>query len=686
MLTRIDFKEIYRSFECNLDKDFFIPCYQESVLLERGAGFFTLGSLILDIDGIIQFLDNNGEIHLVCNPKLSEEDINLIIAGQSLDKERITKSLLRELSNGSDFSESEISALDVICNMICDKRLIIKIAYMPKGGIYHEKIGLFSDINENKVYFSGSANETVGAKRYNAECIEVALSWEGGKKKIDSQQEYFNKLWNNEYGEIIQVMDFPEAVEREILEKYKKSDSLAQAIDSYRKSKSGNAPKKKSLRPYQKNAIEEFVENGFAHFYEMATGTGKTYTAVKTVERAIKEKGNLFVLVCVPQTDLQKQWQDEFENAGWKDIFLLGGLAAGKSEENFSTAVIEYSGNKKNVVCIAVNDTFFGKYSERLEFIDKIFFIADEAHNITASAFDRIPKHAICKLGLSATLERFGQGEADAIKDFFTNGRNVTFYYGIEEAIDKGYLSHYRYYPIIVRLNEEETERYRAKSKALAVEMSSADRDMGKIERLKIERRLILKQAAEKLPKLEEMTSNYPFKNSVVYCGQGKSEEEPIIDKVTQILNKSGLTVSQFTSKTVDRVKVLEKFEQNYFDVLVAIKCFDEGVDVPKLDKIYIMASDCSLRQTVQRRGRVLRICAETGKTEASIYDMVVLPLKSDNSSSASSVVRSEFIRVVEYNRLADNRDDNQIEIEKIMKKYGITQEDLNNEDRFQGA
>ena len=216
--------------------------------------------------------------------------------------------------------------------------------------------------------------------------------------------------------------------------------------------------------------------------------------------------------------------------------------------------------------------------------------------------------------------------------------------------------------------------------------MSSADRDMGKIERLKIERRLILKQAAEKLPKLEEMTSNYPFKNSVVYCGQGKSEEEPIIDKVTQILNKSGLTVSQFTSKTVDRVKVLEKFEQNYFDVLVAIKCFDEGVDVPKLDKIYIMASDCSLRQTVQRRGRVLRICAETGKTEASIYDMVVLPLKSDNSSSASSVVRSEFIRVVEYNRLADNRDDNQIEIEKIMKKYGITQEDLNNEDRFQGA
>lgn len=682
MLNHYTFKRVYRSFQCNLDKDFFVPCYQESVFLERGVGFFSLGSLILDIDGIVSFLENGGKIHLVCSPRLSEGDINFILAGYTLDKTHITKSLLRELNVDGAFSETEISALDVICNMICDKRLVIKIAYMPNG-LYHEKIGIFTDRGNNKVYFSGSPNETINAKKYNAETLEVAWSWkENGMELIEEQETYFDQLWNEGFGDVLQIMDFPEAVERQILDKYKKSESLGQAIECYKRNKAGVVKKEKKLREYQQKAIDEFVNNGCAHFYEMATGTGKTFTAIKSIERAIKEKGNLFVVVCVPQTDLQKQWQNAFEECGWKNVYFLGGLAAGKSEENFAEAVIDYSGNGNSVICVAVYDTFFAKYAEQIEgCVDRLFFIADEAHNITSSYFDKIPKNAMCKLGLSATLERFDPKETDLIKDFFTNGSGVTFYYGIEEAIKKEYLSHYRYYPIIVYLNDEETERYKSKSKAIALEMNAVERDENKIARLKTERSLILKQAVGKLTKLEEMSATYPFKNSVVYCGQGKSEEESIIDKVTQILNKSRFKVSQFTSKTVDRVKVLEKFEQSYFDILVAIKCFDEGVDVPKLDKIYIMASDSSLRQTVQRRGRVLRMCAESGKTEASIFDMVVLPRYNNYSSSCVSIFRSELLRVREYNRLADNKLDNQIEIEKIMKKYGLSEEDLNNED-----
>lgn len=138
MLPKNDYLPVYRSLVNDLDKEFFIPSYRESVFLERGVGFFSLGSLILDIDGIVLFLENGGKIHLVCNPRLSEEDINIIIAGQKLDKDCITRSLLRELSEGSQFTESEVAALDIICNMICDKRLVIKIAYMPDG-LYHEK-------------------------------------------------------------------------------------------------------------------------------------------------------------------------------------------------------------------------------------------------------------------------------------------------------------------------------------------------------------------------------------------------------------------------------------------------------------------------------------------------------------------------------------------------------------------
>lgn len=681
MLSHNTYLPIYRSLQNNLDKDFFIPCYQESCFLERGAGFFTLGSLILDIEGIVSFLENDGVIHLVCNPRLSEEDINLIIAGQTLDKEHITEALLRELSIESNFSEYEIAALDVICNMICEKHLVIKIAYMPKGGIYHEKIGIFTDRDDNMVYFSGSANETTNAKLHNAECIEVELSWDGGKRKIDLQKVYFEKLWNNEIGERLQVIGFPEAVEKQILEKYRKSESLKQAIDSYRQSMTTCAKKAKKLRKYQEDAINGFLENGYAHFYEMATGTGKTFTAVKTVERVIKDKGNLFVVVCVPQTDLQPQWKNAFEECGFEDIYYLGGLAAGKSEENFADASIAFFGERKTVVCIAVYDTFFAKFAEQCRNTDNLFFIVDEAHNLTPSYLKSVPQNALCRLGLSATLERFEKFQADGIKSFFTKEKNETFVYGIEEAIEAGFLSRYRYHPIIVYLNDDETDKYKAKSKALATEMSQEHRDEEKISRLRTERSLILKQATGKLTKLASMEDDYSFRNSVVYCGAGKAEEESIIDRVTQIIHDMKLRVSQFTSKTVDRTKVLEKFSQGYFDVLVAIKCFDEGVDVPKLDKIYILASDSSLRQTVQRRGRVLRLCAESGKSEANIFDMIVLPTLHNYSVSCRSIFKLELQRVNEYNRLSENFEENKKIIDGIMKKYDLTEEDLSNED-----
>ena len=680
MLTHNNYLPIYRSLVNDLDKEFFIPSYRESVFLESGVGFFSLGSLILDIDGIVLFLENGGKIHLVCNPRLSEEDINIIIAGQKLDKDCITRSLLRELSEDSQFSESELAALDIICNMICDKHLVIKIAYMPDG-LYHEKIGIFSDEDGNKIYFSGSANETVNAKLRNAECIGVALSWDGGSKMIELQQDYFNKLWNNCFGEKLQVMDFPEAVEKQILEKYRKSSSLEQAIESYHKSKNEQSRRQKRIRPYQEQAINEFINNEYAHFYEMATGTGKTFTAVKTVERAIKDKGPLFVVVCVPQTDLQPQWKAAFEECDFEDIYYLGGLAAGKSDENYDDASILFYGERKTVICIAVYDTFFAKFASQCNNIDDLFFIVDEAHNLTPSYLKAIPKEPLCRLGLSATLERFERYQVDGIKSFFTKGKDETFVYSIEDAIDADYLSHYRYHPIIVYLNDDETNRYKAKSKALALEMNQENRDEDKISRLRTERSLIIKQASGKLFQLENMGGDYPFRNSVIYCGQGKAEEESIIDRVTQIVHDMNLRVSQFTSKTVDRTKVLEKFSQGYFDVLVAIKCFDEGVDVPKLDKIYILSSDSSLRQTVQRRGRVLRQCAESGKKEANIYDMIVLPTLQNYAISCRAIIASEIARFKEYNRLSENREDNKKIIEDIMKKYNLTEEDLSNED-----
>ena len=673
MLNNRTYKPIYRTHKDSIDRDFYVPCFCGSVKLNRAAGYFSLHSLTLSIDGIMLFIRRGGRINLICSPDLSQEDAELIDACVSLDRERVTKSLMESII-GAKLSEEELLQLDVICNMLSENKLTIKIAYQPLG-IFHEKFGIFIDEDNNKVYFNGSLNETKPAFTHNQESIRVNYSWQSEFTSdfIDSEQLYFNNLWENQ-DESVVVIDFPEAVENELLNYYKRSETLEAAINNYISSHSTQG--KKTLYSYQEKAIKQFCENGYQHFYEMATGTGKTFTSVKTIQTLEKKcEENLFVVVCVPQVDLQTQWVHALQEEGYDKVYLFGGN--GKSfDQTIAEATIDYFSEDKNVICVAVYDTFFSKVYPKIQRISSLFLIVDEAHNLTRGNLSSLVKlNPKYKLGLSATIQRFSESESDAIARFFTPGD--TFYYGIEDAIDNDFLSKYEYHPIFVRLNEEENEKFLFKSKLLAQEMNKKEPDQEVIDKLRRERSLILKQASNKQVKLKELIdSGYNFVNSVVYCGQGKDGEgESIIDSVTRVLYERGLVVSQFTSHTLDRKRVLYEFEHGFFDTLAAIRCFDEGVDVPKLDKIYIMASDSALRQTVQRRGRVLRKCKESGKTIAYIYDMVVLPAVEAGTYGCEGLLKIELSRAREYNRLALNKDENEARFCEIENDYHITVE-----------
>lgn len=679
----------YCTLDCDVDSAFYIPSYKESFKLSRGAGYFSLKSLILDMDGIIPFIENGGTIRLVCNPELSQDDIALIHAGTSLSPEAITKDLIQEIAKDHSFSEAELDALDVICNMIAEKRMAIKVAFMPMG-IYHEKNGIFEDKEGNKVCFSGSLNETVSAKIYNYEQIDVYTSWTDGESRtrIAAREANFEKLWRNERGERIKVIDFPAAVEAKLFESYRQSEKLASAIKKYKESKTPKIVGKKNLYPYQKQAIEEFVANGFHHFYEMATGTGKTFTSIRTISRVLQEKGEAFVMICVPQIDLQRQWVEALNEDGYSNIFYVGGEAEQHCAQGYTDAIIRYKNKKQTVICVAVYKTFFNeeyKVYSRLKKINNLFIIVDEAHNLNATQVDKLPDNADFRLGLSATAERFQQSETCLFLNYFTNGEIKPFYYGIEDAIENNFLSHYKYTPIFVYASDDKFDSYKAKSKEIAALMNQTDRDEKRLSRLRRERSLLIKQEPRKLTKLRVLTKSpdYDFKNSVVYCGVGKDKdgENVIIDEASKILNAAGYKVHHYTSRTENRNKVKELFTTDYFDTLVAIKCLDEGVDIPKLDKIYIMASETSMRQTVQRRGRVLRLSKNTGKDIAYIYDMVVLPPKDIiKGGGVQALITSEFSRVKEYNRLADNRDENQKIIDSIFETYNITEETFKNE------
>lgn len=564
--------------------------------------------------------------------------------------------------------------------MISEGRLQLKVAFMPRGK-YHEKNGVFVDAAGNKVCYTGSLNETKGGKQENYEQIEVFTSWEGGTKRIEKKEKRFEDLWNNRRGDRIVVIDFPTVLKEKMFASYKQSERLSTAISKFKSHTASPTGSSKSLYPYQEKAIEEFVHNGYAHFYEMATGTGKTFTSIRTITKFIQDKGRAFVVVCVPQIDLQEQWEDSLREEGYENLYFAGGVVNKRPGRTFTDAIISYNIDRDSVVCIAVYDTFFDKVYSQLVNLENLFIIVDEAHNLNPSQVDKMPKQTPYRLGLSATAERFHKSETTFFLNYFTGGTIEPFYYGIEEAIDNHFLSHYVYEPIFVHFSEDKFETYKKKSQQIAALISQEDRDEEQLSRYRRERSLLVKQEPSKLLKLQELTKSYDFTNSVVYCGQGKDGEVSIINLVSTIIHDAGYRVHHYTSKTEDRSAVKKLFTENYYDTLIAIKCLDEGVDIPKLDKIYIMASDASQRQTVQRRGRVLRICKNTGKDIAYIYDMVMLPPRDViDGGGVKSLIVNEFSRVQEYNRLANNRDDNDLIINDILNLYNITQEDFNNE------
>ena len=686
MLKVFEYKSIYRSRVDNFDADFMIPSYTRSVKLDRGAGYFTLSSLVWSIDGIIRFIENGGKMRLICSPELSSDDVKIIELGNSLTSEHVTRSMLNQLELDNEISDEDIHKLDIICNMIADGNLSIKVAFMPIGR-YHEKFGIFTDREGHKVHYMGSANETLSALVHNQESFTVKTSWESDKmnQTIQEEEVYFQSLWDDNFKDI-SVIPFPDVVQHNLFKLYKKSNSVKEAIDSYYAIKSKLGKRAKNLYPYQKEAIKEFLENNGRHFYEMATGTGKTFTAIRTIKALSKSiQKPLLVIICVPQIDLQEQWRKALVEDGYDNINLFGGISR-DTETEISDAIIKYSFGD-DVICVSIYDTFFARVYNQIGSLDNVFLIVDEAHNLTPRQISNLPTTIKYRLGLSATIQRFSESETNTILDFFANedAAVTPFYYGLEDAIENNFLSHYNYYPIKVRLEEDEFERYQRKTLLIATEMGKkeSDRDYDLLNKTRTERSLIIKKATNKLDKLREMTiDNYDFVNSVVYCGQGKDHEEPIIDSVTKILYEADLSVHTFTSKTEDRPRVLEEFERGYFDTLVAIKCFDEGVDVPKLDKIYIMASDTALRQTVQRRGRVLRKCKESGKTVGFIYDMVAFPPRGYYTEmGAKSLVVNELRRVLEYMRLADNKAEGNEFLAKAYEMYSITESDFSNED-----
>ena len=361
-------------------------------------GFFSSTSLIQISRGLIGLVKNGGRIELIASPKLSEDDIEAIVKGYEERDSVIQRSIMNNFFEPQNLFEEE--RLNLLANLIAAEKLDIKIA-IPKDfkkiGIYHEKMGLIYDADNNIVAFSGSINETECAFIHNYEVLDVFCSWQSDfeKKKVSEKELAFNSLWSNLDQSII-VTEFPQiAVEK--LKTYKK-DHLDYEIEKRDEDMDFNIkdfiieskptdvfrlPKNIELFDYQKKAIQKWMDNNGRGIFDMATGTGKTYTALgalSTLSESLNDK--LAVFIVCPYQHLVEQWVKDIKRFNVNPLICYSKYQGWDKELKF--LIDEFNlGITKSFCVVTCNASFSTEKMQSL--IPRIkgnsCIVIDEAHN-----------------------------------------------------------------------------------------------------------------------------------------------------------------------------------------------------------------------------------------------------------------------------------------------------------------
>jgi len=427
------------------------------------------------------------------------------------------------------------------------------------------------------------------------------------------------------------------------------------------------------LRDYQKEAIRAWLAAGGAGILAMATGAGKTLTALSLACKVAEKNRPMVLVVVCPYLNLASQWIRDMERFGLQPIPCFHGRS--RWENRLQEAYQRILTGLDSCISIVVsNATFLSETFQSALRVHAIphLLIADEVHNLGAQNLkEALPAGILLRLGLSATPERHGdEPGTQAIIDYFGK---VVYKFDIKRAIAEGVLVPYRYHPVLVDLTDDEADRYAELSRQIARAWSKAENDDDGMERLRmllIRRARLLASAQNKLPTLSALLASREsaVEKALVYCGDGQvdgptdSESERQIEAVSRLLGeKHGLKVRQFTCEepSEEREEILRKLRTGALDAVVAIRCLDEGIDIPDVRLGFLLASSTNPRQFIQRRGRLLR--RAPGKDRADIYDFIVQPPDFGGESDASAfnlerrLFGRELERILEFCGSAEN-------------------------------
>lgn len=646
------------------NEDFFIPVLKLSSGFKVGVGYFTSEWLKDVFDGIKEFSLRGGKSQWIISPNLKKEDADIIFGDRSV---KCAEEIISQ-----DISNLPNNARTLLANLIVSGALDFKIALPRKKGtsIYHAKNGIFTDENNNKIAFNGSFNLTAHAST-NWEYIDIFSSKNAvEKKRIDTIELRFDFLWcGND----------------PVFDSYKPSTELYRKIKTYTDSSLGifqrlSSGKSVTLRQYQEKAIENWGSNKGRGIFQMATGSGKTFTALATIKKLIeivvqREEKPLAIIVVLPLKHLLDQWYEEAK------LFNLEGVKCYENSEVWSSQLsrklAHISTTREGfVIAFVTNSTLCSSNFQKIitNISTPFMFVADEAHNLgSRTLLKSLPENANYRLGLTATPNRHNDDVGtDALFAYF--GEPVIDF-TLRDAIEEGFLTKYVYYPHICEMSWDEFERYQALTDEIE-ELRDEGKNSSLLERKRAERTDLIAGVSNKLVILKELLEKQIASNNIshtlVYCGTHKdANDKKHITRVTKLLGKElNISIRKFTSaeSSLERKEILNMFSNGEIDTIAAIKCLDEGVDVPATKNAFILASTTNPKEFIQRRGRVLR--KFDGKEIAAIHDFIVVPPV--GAPITPSLIMREVSRGLEYNEIAENKGENINLFDELLEKNGV--------------
>lgn len=735
---------------------FFSEALCNATTFDIKLGFFSSSAINVLADGFAAFLYNGGRMRMIINDMLSEEDCNAIVVGESdVVTPYFDLNAIDLISN--TLSKRDRHFFECLSWLIRNERIEIKIITPKIGnGIAHSKCGIFSD-GINKVAFDGSCNFSRMALVDNIESINAFCDWDGerDKDRINDISNDFNNTFSGadktvvylkadqiiknitntyKYKDIKDLLEDEQCIINSKIEN-KPSDSIRWILERARNKVTtiiGSLNKEKEKceskpiltltpkfpypepRPYQIEAYNNWKISQKGLF-AMATGTGKTLTSLNCLLQIYNKFKFYQALILVPTITLVEQWEEECKRFNFGHIIKVSSKNQRWRSDidniKLKESLAQSTDLPVSFIIIATYASFSREstFKQLMSFSRKtqrqMLLIADEAHNIGAphiiSKLDRIK--ILRRIGLSATPKRqFDDIGNKMVMHFFGCKDKYTFEYSMKDAIDNGFLCRYKYYPHIVRLDEEEMAEYKKISLQLAkfynIDENSFSDANDILMRLLLKRKRIIHKAHNKEEVFRQIIQQRfkecgNLKYTLVYVPEGVQIDSDIqydttdnptddydidklIDKYTKIIQEVSptTTVKKFISGIQNRDEVLRKFSTGEIEVLTSMKCLDEGVDVPRSELAIFCASTGNPRQFIQRRGRILR--KHPDKHIAIIHDLVVAPefdSTEENYNMERNLLKGELQRVKDFAGLSENPAFAYKELEEITNYYNLS-------------